>query len=107
MRKLTPTLTQSGLLAVLLQRQRYKVIQLAWRRAHRKQMRAALRSTLTWPWRALTAPKLLDDSSEPVVGTPRRHTFLRVAPSGTAVHSDAKGIQRVYRCYSSRPETAS
>jgi hypothetical protein len=35
-RKLTPTLTQSGLLAVLLQRQRYKVIQLAQRRARRR-----------------------------------------------------------------------
>ena len=57
MRKLTPTLTQSGLLAVLLQRQRYKIRQLAWRRAQRNQMRAALWSTLTWPWRAFTAPK--------------------------------------------------
>ena len=56
MRKLTPTLTQSGLLAVLLQRQRYKISQLAWRRAQRNQMRAAFWSTLTWPWRALTAP---------------------------------------------------
>jgi hypothetical protein len=51
-----PTLTQSGLLAVLLQRQHYKVIQLAWRRAHRKHMLAALRSTLTWPGRALRVP---------------------------------------------------
>jgi hypothetical protein len=56
MRKLTPTLTQSGLLAVLLQRQRYKIRQLAWRRAQRKHVRAALWNTLTWPWRALTAP---------------------------------------------------
>jgi hypothetical protein len=56
MRKLTPTLTQSGLLAVLLQRQRYKISQLTWRRAQRKHMRAALWSTFTWPWRALTAP---------------------------------------------------
>ena len=56
MRKLTPTLTQSGLLAVLLQRQRYKISQLARRRAQREHMRAALWSTLTWPWRALTAP---------------------------------------------------
>ena len=55
MRKLMPTLTQSGLLAVLLQRQRYKIRQLAWRRAQRKYMRASLWSTLTWPWRALTA----------------------------------------------------
>ena len=56
MTRSTPTLTQSGLLAVLLQRQHYKVIQLAWRRAHRKHMLAALWSTLTWPWRALTVP---------------------------------------------------
>ena len=56
MRKLTPTLTQSGLLAVLLQRQRYKRSQLAGRRAQHKHMRAALWSTFTWPWRALTAP---------------------------------------------------
>jgi hypothetical protein len=40
------TLTQSGLLAVLLRRQRYKVIELARRRARREQARAALRSTL-------------------------------------------------------------
>ena len=106
MTELTPTLTQSGLLAVLLQRQRYKVIQLARRRAHRKQVRAALWSTLTWPWRALTAPKLLDDSAAPIGGAHRRHTFLRVAPSGTTLHFEAKGIQRVYRCYSSRPQTA-
>jgi len=56
MRKLTPTLTQSGLLAVLLQRQRYKISQLAWRRAQRKHMRAVFWSTLTWPWLSLTAP---------------------------------------------------
>jgi hypothetical protein len=52
----TPTLTQSGLLAVLLQRQRYKISQLAGRHAQRKHMRAALWSTFTWPWQALTAP---------------------------------------------------
>ena len=40
MTKSTPTLTQSGLLAVLLQRQRCKVIELARRRAHRQQARA-------------------------------------------------------------------
>ncbi len=69
----TLTLTQSGLLAVLLQRQRYAVVQLAWRRAHRQHMRAALWSTLTWPFRALTAPTLVGDSAEAVAGTlPRR-----------------------------------
>ena len=56
----TQTLTQSGLLAVLLQRQRYRVIQLARRRAHRKRVRAAFGDTFTWARRALTAPKLVD-----------------------------------------------
>jgi len=74
MRKLNPTLTQSGLLAVLLQRQRYKVIQFAQRRAHRKHMRAALWNTLTWPYRALTARTLVVDSAEPFVGTVPRRT---------------------------------
>ena len=42
------TLKQTGLLAILLQRQRYKVIELARRRAHREQARATFRSTLNW-----------------------------------------------------------
>jgi hypothetical protein len=56
---MTQTLTQSGLLAVLLQRQRDAVIQLD-RHAHRKHMRAAFWKTLTWPFRALTARTLVD-----------------------------------------------
>src|SRR5207247_5678937 len=56
----TPTLTPSGLLAVLLQRQRYRIFQLARRRAHRKRVHAAFWNTLTWGRPALTAPKLLD-----------------------------------------------
>jgi len=39
--KSTMTLTQSGLLPVLLQRQRYRVIQLARRGARRKRVHAA------------------------------------------------------------------
>jgi len=93
----TPTLTQSGLLAVLLKHQRYKVFQLARRRAHRKHMRAAFWSALTRPWRALTAPTLVEDSAEPIAEPLRRRTFLRVAPSGTALHFGANGVQRVYR----------
>jgi hypothetical protein len=73
MRKLTPTLTQSGLLAVLLQRQRDKVIQLARRGAQRKHVRAALWNTLTWPYRTLTASTVVGDSAEPFVGTVPRH----------------------------------
>jgi len=59
--KSTQTLTQSGLLAVLLQRQRYRVFQLARRSAHRKRVRAAFWNTpLTWSRPAFTAPKLVD-----------------------------------------------
>ncbi len=67
MTKSTPTLTltQSELLAVLLQRQRSSVIQLAQRRTHHKQARPAFWSTFTWPWRALTVPTLVGDSAEP------------------------------------------
>ena len=60
MTKSTQTLTQSGLLAVLLQRQRYKVIQLARRRAQGKRVRAAFWNTLTWPRRTPAAPKLVE-----------------------------------------------
>jgi hypothetical protein len=74
MRKLTPTLTQSGLLAVLLQRQRYQITQLALRRAQRKHMRAALWSTITWPWQALTAPMPVRRSRRAFVGTVPRQS---------------------------------
>jgi hypothetical protein len=62
MTKSTPTLTltQSGLLAVLLQRQRYAVIELARRHAHRQHLHAAFWKTLTWPFRAVTARTLVN-----------------------------------------------
>ena len=62
MTKSTPTLTltQSGLLAVLLQRQRYAVIQLARRRAHRQHLRAAFWKTLTLPFRTLKPRTLVN-----------------------------------------------
>ena len=60
MTKSTPTLTQSGLLAVLLQRQRHAVIELARRHAHRQHLHAAFWKTLTWPFRALTARTLVN-----------------------------------------------
>ena len=56
----TLTLTQSGLLAVLLQRQRYAVIQLARHHARRQHLGAAFWKNLTWPFRPLTAPTLVD-----------------------------------------------
>jgi hypothetical protein len=76
MTKSTPTLTltQSGLLALLLQRQRYAVIQLARRHAHRQHLRAAFWKTLTWPWRALTAPMPVRHSRQALRGTVPRRT---------------------------------
>ncbi len=59
MTKSTQTLTQSGLLAVLLRRQRYKVIQLAQRRGHRKHLRATFWNSVAQAWRGLTVPKLV------------------------------------------------
>jgi hypothetical protein len=44
----TTTLTQSGLLAALLQHQRSRVIELTQRRAQRQQVRGLLRNSLTW-----------------------------------------------------------
>lgn len=91
MSKSTQTLTQSGLLAVLLHRQRY-VSYLARCRVDRKHQHNAVWSGLTRAWQAFKAPKSLDDSSLPTVRVSRRHTFLRVAPSGTAMHVEAKKV---------------
>jgi hypothetical protein len=79
MTKSTPTLTltQSGPLAVLLQRQRDAVIQLD-RQAHRKHMRAAFWKTLTWPFRALTARTLVDYTGR----RQQIHDDLRIEPNG-------------------------
>jgi len=44
----TATLTQSGLLAALLQHERRKVIELSQRRAQREHVRGLLRNSLTW-----------------------------------------------------------
>ena len=69
-----PTLTQSGLLAVLLQRQRYKVIELARRRAQRQQARAAFRSILSW---------LLALAHDGIAGRPFRRGFGEGVPRHT------------------------
>ena len=85
MRKLTPTLTQSGLLAVLLQRQRYKISQLARRRAQREYMRAA---PLEYPHLAVAgaygtcartpfAPRTSSDTSHAAVKSGLAKTYLR------------------------------
>jgi hypothetical protein len=74
MTRSTPTLSQSGLLAVLLQRQQYKVIQLAWRRAQRKHARAVLWSNLTW---------LLARAHSAIASRRYRRAFVRTALRNT------------------------
>ena len=78
MTKSTPTLTltQGGLLAVLLRYERYAVIQLAGRHAHRQHLRAAFWKILTWPFRALKARTLVDY-------TGRRHRSTTTCGSNT------------------------
>ena len=84
MRELTPTLTQSGLLAVLLQRQRYKVIQLAQRGAHRKHVRAAVWSILTWPNRRTPHLNL---SPKPIAMCLQIHTYTELQQQ---IHDDLR-----------------
>ena len=99
MRKLTPTLTQSGLLAVLLQRQRYKVVHLAGRRAQRKHLRAVLWSTLTWPWRALTAPMPLRNSRRALRRTPpapRLNLFPKPIAMSPPIHTYTELQQQIH-----------
>lgn len=66
----TLTLTQSGLLAVLLERQCYAAIQLALHRARRKKMGAALWTALAWPIRVLKdrarEQPLVEDQTTPL-----------------------------------------
>src|SRR4030095_8157113 len=91
MTRSTPTLTQSGLLAVLIQRQRYRIFQLARRRAQRKHARAVLWSNVTWLLarahsaiasrrfrRAFVEPcraPHLDLSPKPIAMSPQIHTY--------------------------------
>ena len=75
MTKSNPTLTQSGLLAVLLQRQRYRVSELARRSAHREQVRTAFwSSALNW---------LLACAHSAVAGRPFRRGFGGSVPRHT------------------------
>jgi len=99
MRKLTPTLIQSGLLAVLLQHQRYKIRQLAWRRAQRNQMRDVLWSTLTWPWRALTAPMPVRHSRRalrPIPPVPHLNLLPRPIAMSHQIHTYTELQQQIH-----------
>jgi hypothetical protein len=69
MTKSTLTLTESGLLAVLLEHQRHEVRRRAQRRAHREHLRAAFWNRFARLFPAFAERKLSDDSAEPSVQT--------------------------------------
>ena len=68
------TLAQSGLLALLLQRQRRKVVELARRRAHREQVRTAFWIVSNW---------LLARAHGIIAGRPFRRGFSENVPRHT------------------------
>lgn len=74
MKKSTLTLTQSGLLAALLEHQRRKVVELDRRRLRRDHLHAFFQNTLRGPFRTLTGRAPANDSEKPFVGTVRRRT---------------------------------
>ena len=95
MSRSTLTLTQSGLLAALLEHQHRKVIQLARRRASHNDLRAVFWSTLTWPWRALMAKTPFYDSAKPLVRiVPARHLVLSSKPIAVSHEVRAYPAQR-------------
>jgi hypothetical protein len=99
MTKLTPTLTQSGLLAVLLEHQRCKVIQLSRCRASREHRRAAFWSTVAWLRHALVAPKLIHNSAKSLVGTvPVPHSNLSPNPIAIShqIHTYTERRQQIH-----------
>ena len=64
MTKSTLTLTESGLLAVLVEHQRSKVIELAKRRAQREHLRSVFWDILRRLFRPLTLRTIADDSGD-------------------------------------------
>jgi hypothetical protein len=70
----TPTLTQSGLLALLLEWQRYKAIELRRHRARRAKVRAAFSRAVAWLFHPHTVRTHAVDSAKPLIGTVPHHT---------------------------------
>ena len=70
----TLTLTQSGLLAVLLEHQRYKAVQLAPHGARREKMRVAFWRTLALLLHSRRARTLASEHAKPLIGTVPSHT---------------------------------
>jgi hypothetical protein len=69
-----PTLTESRLLAVLLEHQRSKVIQSAWHHTWQEKLRAAFWRTLSCLLQAGGERTLGGDPAKPLIGTTPHHT---------------------------------
>jgi hypothetical protein len=65
----TLTLTQSGLLGLMLEHHHWKAYQIARRRAYLKRLGVAFRKNLSWSSRTRTTPTPLPDAPEPVAAT--------------------------------------
>lgn len=89
MTKSTPTLRQIGLLAVLLQRQRYRVFHLARRGAHRKDVQDAFWNTLTWARRQgwSTSRPTLESFTRPIAMSHQIHTYTELRQQ---IHNDLR-----------------
>ena len=89
MTKSTPTLTQSGLLAVLLQRQCYRVFQLARRSAYRTRAEAPFWNTLTWARRHRwsTGRPTLESFTRPIAMSHQIHTSPEIRQQ---IHHDLR-----------------
>ena len=85
--KSTQTLTQSGLLAVLLQRQHDKVIELAERLAQRGQKHSAFSSALTW---------LLAHARAANSGRPFRRVFHKPGGMFHQIHTYTELRQQIH-----------
>jgi hypothetical protein len=89
MTKSTPPLTQSGLLAVLLQRRSYRVFQLARRSAHRKPVQAVFWNTLTWARRQSrsTGRATLESFTRPIAMSHQTHNYTDLRQQ---IHNDLR-----------------
>ena len=84
-----PTLTQSGLLAVLLQQQRYRAFQLARRSEHRKRMQAAFWNTFAWTRRLSwsTGRPTVESFTRPIARSHQIHTYTELRQQ---IHDDLR-----------------
>jgi len=83
-----PTLTQSGLLGLLLDRQRYKAAKLARRRAMWRSVWAAPRNLSVGIWRAVTMSQLPGDRTGSTSPSSQILSSLDLPPSQTTARPE-------------------